>query len=72
MPSDRISIAGRKVTKTVKKWMNEEKVPVELRENLFVLADEKGVIAVEGLGISSRVAVSEDTVRYLIVSAEII
>ena len=70
-PSDRICIAGRNITKTVKKWMNEEKVPMGLRDRLFVLADEQGVLAVEGLGISSRIAADETTKRWLVVSAVI-
>jgi len=53
---DKIRLAGRGGTKTVKKLMVEEKVPVRERETLPILADEAGVIAVCGIGIDERVA----------------
>ncbi len=38
-------------TKTVKKWMIDEKIPVSRRSQLPVVADSKGVIGVCGLGM---------------------
>ena len=53
---DMIRLAGRGVTKTVKKLMIEEKIPAKERELWPILADEAGVIAVWGIGIDERVA----------------
>ncbi len=44
------------VRKTVKKWMIERKIPRHLRQNLPVLCDEQGILAVCGLGADARVA----------------
>lgn len=67
LPGDCMTIAGRGVTKTVKKWMNEAGVPVWERANRFLLADEDGVVLVEGLGTAARAAADEHTVRFLTV-----
>jgi len=53
---DLIRLAGRGMTKTVKKLMIEEKIPVRERESWPILADEAGVIAVWGIGVDERVA----------------
>ncbi len=65
MPGDRLCIAGRCVTKTLKKWMNETDVPITEREKRFVLADDEGVVFAEGLGCAQRVAVDESTRHFL-------
>lgn len=67
LPGDRITISGRGISKTVKKWMNEAGVPVDEREKRFVLADDEGVLMVEGLGIAGRAAVTDSTRHFLIV-----
>lgn len=69
MPGDRVTIAGRDVTKTVKKWMNEEGILLSEREKRFVLADEEGVLMVEGLGIAERAAADASTRHLLVVTA---
>ena len=69
MPGDRVTIAGRGVTKTVKKWMNEENVPLPEREKRFVLADEEGVLMVEGLGVAGRAAADASTRSFLVITA---
>ena len=48
---------GRGVTKTLKKLLNEAKIPPERRNSLAVLADEAGVLWVEGFGCDVRAAV---------------
>ncbi len=67
MPGDSLKITPRNITKTVKKWMNEENVPLQIRQNLFVLTDEEGVLMVEGLGVAMRVAASDQTKHFLII-----
>lgn len=53
---DCISLAGRGGTKTLKKLFIDGKVPRHLRENIPVVADDLGVIAVSGFGVDrSRV-----------------
>ena len=46
---DELALPGRD-TKTLKKWMIEQKIPRRDRERIPVLADERGVLAVAGLG----------------------
>lgn len=56
MPGDVLPAAGRKGTKTVKKWMIENRVPRLLRDHLPVLEDQAGIVAVFGVGVSARCA----------------
>ena len=51
---DRITLAGRNVTKSVKKLMIEEKIPLSRRELVPVLRDDRGVIGVFCLGQAAR------------------
>ena len=53
---DRLALAGRPGSKSVKKWMIECRLPRTLRDKLPVLADERGVVAVTGLGVDERCA----------------
>lgn len=53
---DVLALPGRTGSKTLKKWMIERRVPRALRDRLPVLADEKGVVAATGIGVSSRCA----------------
>ncbi len=46
---DELALPGRD-TKSLKKWMIDEKIPRRDRERIPVLADERGVLAVAGLG----------------------
>lgn len=50
-------------TKTLKKLFIEEKIPAEKRNSVAVIADEEGVLWVEGLGAARRARLSEKTVR---------
>lgn len=64
-PLDKIRLANRGMTKTLKKLFSEEKIPLQIRDSLFVLADAQGVIWVEGFGCDERVALTQDTKRVL-------
>ncbi len=55
--------ANRSFTSSLKKLMNE-KYPAEMRDFIPVIADERGIIWVEGFGIADRVKIDENTVRY--------
>ena len=65
---DRLSLAGRNGTKTVKKWMIERKVPERQRARIPVFADEAGVLAVCGIGVDRRVTPKPgDALRWILV-----
>lgn len=51
--------------KTLKKWMNERRVPAAWRDKLPVLADDEGVFLVPGLGCDRRVAIDDKTQHIL-------
>ncbi len=69
---DKIRQADRGVTKSLKKLFTENKVPLRDRENLPVIADEKGVIWVYGIGVAERVKVDKNSKNILLVKSEII
>ena len=50
-------------TKTLKKLFIEEKIPAEKRNSVAVVADDEGVLWVEGLGAARRARLSEKTVN---------
>lgn len=51
---DKVKLAGRGCTKTLKKLFIEKKIPDYSRDRLPVIADGEGVIAVMGIGIAER------------------
>ena len=60
-PFDKIRLLGRNCTKSLKKLMNELKIPEELRDVIPVAADDDGVVWVYGVGVDERVAVDKNT-----------
>lgn len=52
---DKIRLAGRGCTKTLKQLYNENGIPQNVRKNLPVIADDKGVVWVCGIGAAERV-----------------
>lgn len=52
-------------SKTLKKWMNECRVPAVRRDLIPLLVDDEGVALVVGLGCDRRVAVDDTTRRVL-------
>ena len=60
-PSDKIRLSGRNCTKSLKKLMNELKIPEELRDVIPVAADDDGIVWVYGVGADERVAVDKNT-----------
>ena len=65
---DRYRPAGRHVTKSLKKLLNEAKIPVEERNLLPVLADSSGILWVAGFGPDERCAVTGETRSFLQIS----
>lgn len=56
---DQVNLTG--CTKTLKKLFNETRVPVHLRKTVAVIADDDGVLWIEGFGADRRAKVTEET-----------
>jgi len=67
---DKITLASRKCTKSLKKLFNELAIPPESRNTVAVFADDSGVLLVEGAGVDRRVAVNKNTRNVLIIRIE--
>ncbi len=67
---DKFCIFPRNITKSIKKLCQEAKISPQMREKIFLICDERGIIYVEGLGVASRVAADETTTRYLMIKKE--
>ncbi len=65
LEGDSIRLHNRGCTKTLKKLYCECKIPLNIRESLPVIADEKGVVWVHNIGVASRCAVSKNTKNVL-------
>ena len=63
---DYFHAAGRGVGKSLKKWMNEWRIPSHLRDFYPVLCDEVGVVLIPGYGCDERVHVTGDTKHFLV------
>ncbi|MCH5197862.1 MAG: tRNA lysidine(34) synthetase TilS [Oscillospiraceae bacterium] len=68
---DKITLSGRKCTKTLKKLFNEMKIPVEERDRIPVVADKNGIIFVPFAGTDAHRAPGAKTEKFLIINAEI-
>lgn len=66
MGGDRIKLPGRP-TKKLKSLMQEVKVPVEVRNEVVVLADDLGPFWVYGFGGDERVLVGEETKNLILI-----
>lgn len=60
-PKDRFSPLGRGCTKTVKKLFNELKIPLNKRNNLAMLANGNEIIWIDGVGVSDKFKIKENT-----------
>lgn len=58
---DEITLANRNVTKSLKKLYNELKIPVEDRDDIPVICDEKGIIGIYGYCCDERVKIDNTT-----------
>ena len=64
---DEVELAFRKCHKSLKKLFNESKIPLEKRAQIIVLADDNGIVWVEGFGVCERCCVDEHTKNAYIV-----
>ena len=62
---DKITLAKRRVTKSLKKLFSEEKIPENERSSKVVISDDKGIVLVEGFGADKRVAPDDHTKNLL-------
>ena len=67
---DKLTLAKRGCTKSLKKLFNEAHVPPESRCDVAVLRDESGVLWVEGFGADRRCRVGKNTENVLIIRRE--
>ena len=58
---DKVKLAYRKCSKSLKKLFNEEKISPEDRNKILVISDDLGVIWVQNFGADQRVNVTPDT-----------
>ena len=65
---DSIRLAGRGCTKTLKKLFNENSIPPELRDSVYFVCDNNGIVAAEGFGVAERCRVTDETERVLYIS----
>jgi len=68
---DKITLAGRKCTKSLKKLFNELKIPVEERDRIPVIADKNGIIYVPFAGVDAKRLARPGTKKTLIINTEI-
>lgn len=64
---DKIHLAGKNFTSSVKKTLINMKIPSDIRKNLCFLEDDSGLLFAEKMGIADRVLPDENTVRFLAV-----
>lgn len=62
---DKMRLAGSSCTKTLKKLFNEKHLGG--RNNLLILADELGILWVQGLGCDNRAKITKDTKKFLVI-----
>lgn len=65
---DEISPAGRDCTKSLKKLYNELKIPVEDRDGIPVILDDKGVIGIYGYCCDERVKIDNTTNSVILIN----
>lgn len=56
---------NRKCTKTLKRLFNDEKIPINERSKMLILADDCGIVWTEFFGVADRCKITEDTKNYI-------
>ncbi len=67
---DRLRALGTGTEKTLKKWMIERKIPASRRADWPVFADERGIVAVPGLGTAERVGAPPERADAVLILSE--
>lgn len=63
---------GRGVGKSIKKLMNEWRIPAHLRDVYPLLCDDEGVLLVPGYACDERVKVTQNTNHYLVCGIDVV
>lgn len=58
---DKFTFSKRRVTKTVKKLFNEDKIPPEVRNRMIILDSDSEVVWLRGYGTNKKFRISADT-----------
>lgn len=69
-PGDSFSPAGRGVTKSLKKLMNEEKIPVWGRDGLLLLENSGQILWIESIGVAEQARIRPDTGQIAYISVK--
>ncbi|NLX92653.1 MAG: tRNA lysidine(34) synthetase TilS [Clostridiales bacterium] len=64
---DSIRLKNRNCTKSIKKLFNEHAIPIAQRNRIALIADDSGVLWVDGIGVSQRCEITDDTKNILVV-----
>ena len=64
---DRITLVSRNCTKSLKKLYNELSVPPEKRDSVAVVADDNGLLVLEGVGVDRHASVSSETEKIMVI-----
>ncbi len=69
VPGDAIRLVGRGCTKSLKKLLNEAQIPCEERDRLLVIADDRGILWMEGFGATERAGITGATQRSVVIAS---
>lgn len=64
--------SGRGVGKSIKKLMNEWRIPAHLRDVYPLLCDDEGVLLIPGYACDERVKVTQNTNHYLVCEIDVV
>ena len=64
---DSIRLKNRNCTKSIKKLFNEYAIPIPQRNKVAVIADDTGVLWIDGIGIAQRCEITDCTENILVV-----
>lgn len=65
---DKFYLPYRKVTKSLKKFFNEEKVLTELRDEIILLAQDDKILWIESFGANENLKVTKNTKKVMLIN----
>ncbi len=71
MEGDAIRLKNRGCTKSLNKLFTENKIPTVIRDKVPVIADDKGVIWVYGVGMADRVSPTSKSKNLLVIETKV-
>ncbi len=70
LPNDKIRLANRGVTKSLKKLFMEMKIPKPERSTVPIVCDKDGIVWVYGIGVAERVKVDGNTKEVFVINSK--